>query len=386
MTTAAAPRTSLGEQFRAAATMLAGDHAGQTPDPRVLNFLQSLGFWPKPADAAHRDHLARMLRLAAGLERFFRLDSPFAPGARFCGGADSGTEDRPGGNYAGRGLGLGSAFLTCIGEAAEYSAMYRRANDRRVSADTIPGQSLVSGAEISLDAAEVLRTSNADTPQPSSTGYAAGPSFAAATEGAFLECVERDAIARWSLGETRAVRISPDDSLQMMASTIGRTTVRPILFGDISPANALARSAVAISADNVIGTAFGFGSAFSTHDACRKALLELCQGEIGLLMIDRKVRDGGETGLSPKEAAALERARAFQPGRGMLDFAEKSDASATSPEDFTTATIFAGAKGVDILTCDITVAGEDIPVARVCVTGLFDAATMPEQTGLPPLL
>lgn len=386
MTTSPEQKPSLSVQFRAAAEMLAAHQGAEAPNPRTRNFLHSLGFWPASADAVRRQHHVRMLNFAAGLDRFFRLDSPFAPGARFCGGMDAGTDFRPAGNYAGRGFDLGHALLTCIGEAAEYSAMYRRTGDARLQGTTVAGRSLVSGGSILVEASKVLRGQHPDAAQPSSTGYAAGPSFDAAVESAFLECVERDAIARWSLGETRPVEIVPDDHVLAMLEAVGRAPARPVLFADMSPTDPLAHSVVAVSTDQMIGTALGFGSAFSRQDACRKALLELCQGEIGLLMIARKQREVGTNSLSPKETDALSRAEAYQPGTGLLDFRTGSDRAATSPKDFATTTTFAGEKGVDILACDITVRGEDLPVAKVFVTGLFDAATLSGQNGLPSLL
>jgi ribosomal protein S12 methylthiotransferase accessory factor YcaO len=326
----------------------------------------------------------RLLRRAAGLQHFFRLDSPFAASARFCGGMDAATEFRPAGSYAGRGHDLGGAFMACIGEAAEFSAMYRRPDDPRVVEDGVEGRSLVSGKVVRASARDILRDGR-DAAWPSSTGYAAGATMDDAIQSAFLECVERDAIARWYLGEHRPAAIEANAGIDAILGRAGRTGPRNVQFADLSPPGALARTVVAISTDEVIGTAFGFGAAFLLQDACAKALLELCQGEIGLLMIARKRREAGDGSLVDKEHEAIARAMAYRPGHGRLDFGP-AQADVERSVDFTTLIRWADAKRTDIIAYRLTVPGEDIAVAKVTVEGCLDAAILPVGAGEPKLL
>jgi len=360
-----------------------------------MAFLGSVGFVDgagRAVDASMRAHHVRLLSLASSLGGFFRLDSPFAPGAFFCGGIDTPTAMRPAGNYAGRGLSLGHAFASTIGEAAEYRAMHRIADAPRVTsaagAERVTGRSLTSGKTVNLPVSECLR--NASGNGLTSTGYAAGPTLDAAVESALLECVERDAIARWSSGEHVPSLI--ESGFEEALTRVRRTPNRTVTFADITPSGGLAPVVAAISEDASgalpsLGTCFGFGAAPSLQAACAKALLELCQGEIGLIMIARKRRDQGDAALLLKERQALDRARAYHTGDGLLALRLAAGRPAAEPAcDLAAMLASARSKALDIKVFDLTTPDENIPVAKVVGEGFLDAASLSDIDGLPPLL
>lgn len=357
-----------------------------------MMFLKTAGLISGGGKDDHREnvrHSIAMLEMAATLDRFFVMGSPLAPGAFFCGGSDSATEDRRAGHFAGRGFDLGQAFLSCVGEAAEYRAMSRMGHDPRITAgesgSVVTGRSLVSGASITVPAGSVLR--DATGVGPSSTGYAAGPTIAGATESAFLECVERDAIARWWRGETMPSEIAASDAIVADMDAIRRPALRPVVFADMSPTGALAYAVTAVSSDATLGTAFGFGSGFSLESACRGALLELCQGEIGLMMTRRKASETGFDRLAPKEREALDRAAFYRPGIGLLAFRRVEDYPARDNlGDLSTAIARAARSGRDVVTFEISLPRDNIPVVKVLIDGLDDAAILESEPGRPRLL
>jgi len=56
------------------------------------------------------------------------------------------------------------------------------------------------------------------------------------------------------------------------------------------------------------------------------------------------------------------------------------------PQDFAMAIAAARRAGKAIAAFDLTVSGEDIPVAKVKIDGCLDAAILPRVAGLPLLL
>ena len=380
---------SASARFVEAAAVLAGDIAASAADPATLRFLASIGMSPSGNSGDTTAHHVLMLRQAAKLDRFFRLDSPFAPRAFLCGGMDAGSQDRPAGSYSGRGVDLGQAFLSCVGEAAEHTAMYRSEADPRVAVhggiETVAGRSLVSGATVQIAADRCLRRGPAGSAWPSSTGFAAGPTLDRAIESGFLECVERDAIARWYAGETIAMHVASADADRPAQAALGRTAARPVILAALPVEDGLAHVVVATSRNDRLGTAFGFGAAFSREDARQKAMLELCQGEIGLLMIEKKRQGHGDAALSGKEVLAMERAAFYRDGRDLLALTDPTASHATAA-DLANAVSNLAAAGRDVVMCDLTLAHCRVPVARVHVSGCRDAANQPRIGNRPQLL
>ncbi|MBX3577542.1 MAG: YcaO-like family protein [Rhizobiaceae bacterium] len=388
-------RAGHAARFRAAARALAEPASA---DPAAMAFLKATGLVSAAdapiGDAATVRHHIAMLEFAATLERFFMMETPLAPGAFFCGATDAAADGSPAGNAAGRGFTLGQALLSCVGEAAEFRAMSQMGYDPRLASDSgavpsVAGTSLTSGQSLAAPVERVLRA--AGRAGPSSTGYAAGQTLQTAAGSALLECVERDAIARWWQGETMPAEIASGESVLGAIAQIRRPAARPVVFADMAPPDALAHAVVAVGSDAGgtagLGTAFGFGSGFSLETACLSALLELCQGEIGLMMAGRKRREHGPEGLARREEEALARSAFYRVGEGLLAFRRRQDdPKRDKPADFSTAISIAADRGLAVACFDLTRPLDNIPVAKVLVDGLDDAAILESEPGRPRLL
>ncbi|ODN70446.1 YcaO-like family protein [Methylobrevis pamukkalensis] len=126
-----------------------------------------------------------------------------------------------------------------------------------------------------------------------SNGCAAGPDYAAATEAALGELVERDAVGRW-WAEGRAVPgLLPAGHEDPMVARLGRheaETGRRTWFLDLG--RSFGRAVVVAVSARLDGreVAVGPGCAASEIEARDKAFLELVQGELALLGMARAMR------------------------------------------------------------------------------------------------
>lgn len=276
--------------------------------------------------------------VAGHCRRLFLMRSPWAPGMRCVGAvvqnaasasvpADALTFD-----VAGAGADLDGAVASCLGEGAERLSAVQRVDDIEVvssyasvfhrvmpqARDVIEAQlggphssaglefawssaiDLHTGAKWLLPANwcfwgakdDVLRR----TGLPLSAGLAAGPAFEAAAVSALLELVERDAASQWWVEGRRGSELSVDDNTRrrladhvgfLRAGSAGRRTELLDITTD------LGIPCVAAFSFNATGDGmcFGLAARLNTEDAARRAIVEMCQMELGLLLARMKERE-----------------------------------------------------------------------------------------------
>ncbi|MDO9524108.1 MAG: YcaO-like family protein [Gemmobacter sp.] len=330
------------DDYLHAAKVLADANA--PAEPRILRFLAFLGL---PENASGSE--AALLRFAGRLDRVFAIRLPDAPGATLFGathalradlsyaGATDGTVP---GSYAGVGLTPLAAFARCIGEAAEYAAMYALTDDTRT-----------------VDARLLRRLDNPGLAR-SSTGYAAGSSLKMATDAAIRERVERHAIALWYAGGGAALLHAPHAAQWLEAAYRAGTQTRAGAQYLMLPHKVAGLSVVASITRGETGIAVGYGCAPDTTQAACKALTEVLQGEFALGL----ERGRTEQGIQPPPTGFLARSALF---------AARSDLfEATLP-----AVVATGAPPRARIT-DLTVPGTDIPVVHARIDGLTDIAAL----------
>jgi ribosomal protein S12 methylthiotransferase accessory factor len=145
------------------------------------------------------------------------------------------------------------------------------------------------------------------------TGTAAGESLDAATLHAVLELIERDALGLWWKGGRRGFKVdhaTAQFELTLGALRRGRSERKTWLL-DITT-DLLTPCIVAISC-GPDGDRFAFGAAarLDVADAARTALLELCQLELALDIVDRKARERGADALNSADRQHLLRSAAI---------------------------------------------------------------------------
>jgi YcaO cyclodehydratase, ATP-ad Mg2+-binding len=330
-----------------------------------------------------RRRFAHLLRMAARLDAVFPMRVPTAPGAAFFGarrvhGADgdlAGSGKTKQTDYAGFGASLFQAFCACIGEAAEHDAMFLRRHDHRLSSEgTLPLLDGGLSAAGVINAALILREAG-DNPWPAprtSTGYAAGPTLAAAAQSAILECIERHAISLWFNGLQKPALMTASDAAVQQIRLL-RGDAAPCcrllrLHHDIQGAPAVA--AYSVSSDGKI--AVGFGCALSADDALLKAVKELCQGEFALHM-ECQAGSAGVASFSARSKMFAQKTALFE---------SVFDESGGDPSYPDLPTLSAALGGI-VQFVNLTVSEDAVPVVCALVDGLRDIAgeTGPEQTG-----
>lgn len=297
-------------------------------------------------------------RFARRLKRLFRLGSPWAPGLFFVGGvvepAAFGRQlaGHRAASLAGVGLSIDQAFRSCIGEGVEYLSQCETPQDigARASLSGIGGRTSEQirhwveahlendprGRELALDWVEGTRISDgravmlpADLclrrlPQgpalspraPLSTGCAARPSFEAAVLHALLELIERDAASLWWKGGRRARPVSPETSAQTGTIELlaelrqGRDSRRSWLLDITTDLEIPCIAAVSVNLDGR-GLACGLAARTTPREAVRAAILEMCQMELAILLVEAKLAEQGEGGLNDVDRRHLVRARAI---------------------------------------------------------------------------
>jgi ribosomal protein S12 methylthiotransferase accessory factor len=351
--------------------------SGAAAGPLSEELLAALGYGE--GGTQERLHHAALLRAAAGLRRLFVLMLPDAPGAIAVGGEAGGEHPGEGSaptvSVSGVGTTLRHAFESCAGEAVEYMSIcsappvapahqlitalcgggpaaqrrawhavapFRRAGAdaaAELMADCMEARLVSDGARVWLPA-DWCRWRPGDVreyalPWPLSTGCAAAPDPAMAASLGLLELIERDAAALWWCAGRPARVLAADgaaaaEAAQLLAALRGRAGGRMTWLLDITSDIAVpVIAAVSCEADGT-GLCCGMAARPARRSAVRRAVLEMCQMELGA-RIAAIVRDergaaahsgGGRPHAPPMQAidaAACDSLRAVPPPSPVTD-------------------------------------------------------------------
>jgi ribosomal protein S12 methylthiotransferase accessory factor len=312
--------------------------------------------------ARHGEAMAHAARLP---DRLFVIRSASAPGL-WCVGGEVGVRSLPlplpasaTFSLTGTGVALEDALASCLGEGVERLSQVERPSDvastcsydqaaqhvMPAARDLIAGLSKIGGPPLSEPQAwvrgralatreEVLlpadwclrRQAGGALAVPGaalSTGCAAGPTFEAAAARALLELVERDAASLWWIGGQRP-RLVAADSLAMAEAVRllralrqgerGRTTWLLDITTDLE-----IPSVAAVSVDAAgRGFSCGLAARLAPEAAARAAILEMCQMELALPIVEAKRRQRGDEALNAADRRHLARASLIDAGCALL--------------------------------------------------------------------
>jgi ribosomal protein S12 methylthiotransferase accessory factor len=415
--------------FISAASKLLGDHSegSNTADVRLL--LEALDYMTAtefPAQGRISDsetrHRALLLKAASRFGRVFQLAAPDAPGLVAFGAefdpaiADPLHAGSPLVGVSGVGLSLQEAFQGCIGEGIEYLSQLQTGSDvllpsgpddpaaklgpqardflaafsaHRLRPDVElswhPARRLAAGTEALLPADLCLRRPpdqrEIEPPFPLSNGSAAGTSWDAAALHGMLELIERDAASLWWRGGNRGGSIPPQHEAHIMAEALlprlrqNATGRRSWLLDITTDIGIPCVAAVSCSASGS-GFAFGLAARTTLMAAARSAMLEMCQLELALAVVEAKCRESGEAALNKRDEGHRRRAT-------MID-ADRCPLLQPVPERKQHLTIEAtdpgvvlqlignrlGQFGIETFGLNLTRPQLAVPVARVIAPGL----------------
>ncbi|MEA3069332.1 MAG: ribosomal protein methylthiotransferase accessory factor [Alphaproteobacteria bacterium] len=359
--------------FASAASSLLGDHSedSNTADVRLL--LEALDYvivteFPAQTRASDSEtrHRALLLTAASRFVRVFQLAAPDAPGLVAFGAefdpaiADSMHAGSPLVSVSGVGLSLQEAFQGCIGEGIEYLSQLQTGSDVLLPAGAgdpaaklgpqardflaaFCAHRLRSGADLSWHPARRLTDHSGtetllpadlclrrppdqreiEPPFPLSNGSAAGTSWEAAALHGMLELIERDAASLWWRGGNRGGSIPPQHEAHIMAEALlprlrqNATGRRNWLLDITTDIGVPCVAAVSCSA-NGFGFAFGLAARTTLKAAARSAILEMCQLELALAVVEAKCRESGEAALNKRDQGHRRRATMIDADRCLL--------------------------------------------------------------------
>jgi ribosomal protein S12 methylthiotransferase accessory factor len=347
--------------FARAASHLLGDRSDDSDTADVCGLLEALDYatvseFPAQGRTSNPEtrHRALLLNAASRFTRVFQLAAPDAPGLIAFGGefdpaiADTLHAGSPLVGVSGVGLSLQEAFQGCIGEGIEYLSQLQTESDVLLSSgpgDPVarlgpqgrafldafsahrlrpdaelswhPARRLVTGTEALLPADLCLRRPpdqrEIEPPFPLSNGSAAGTSWDAAALHGMLELIERDAASLWWRGGNRGGSIPPQHEAHIMAEALlpqlrqNATGRRNWLLDITTDIGVPCVAAVSCSA-NGFGFAFGLAARPTLQAAARSAILEMCQLELALAVVEAKRRERGEAALNARDRGHLRRA------------------------------------------------------------------------------
>jgi ribosomal protein S12 methylthiotransferase accessory factor len=302
--------------------------------------------------ARHGDAIARAAGMAT---RLFLLQSHSAPGLRFVGGeVDAKCLPLPvvfQGSFslAGSAELLEDALASCMGEGVERLSQVERPGDvvrecpyreamhqimpaalpviesllepgphhRAIPVAFLRGRAHASDREILVPADWCLRrpiSGPLAIPGAAlSTGCAAGASFAAAAARALLELVERDAAAIWWIGGRRPTPLAAEsaemaEAVRLLRGLRQKARDRTSWLLDITTDLAIpCMAAVSVDATGR-GLACGLAARLAPEQAARAAILEMCQMELALQVVEAKRRERGEQAFNEVDRRHLGRA------------------------------------------------------------------------------
>jgi ribosomal protein S12 methylthiotransferase accessory factor len=367
-------------------------------------------------------HRGLLLRAASRFARVFQLAAPEAPGLVCFGAefdpaiADPMHEGSPLIGVSGVGLTLQEAFQGCVGEGVEYLSQLQTADDVLLPADAAaaneqPGPqaqtflaALAShrihpGGELSLhrvtrlgDGSAVLWPADLclrrppgkreiNPPFPLSSGSAAGPSWEAAALHGMLELIERDAASLWWRGGQLAGSIPPEHEASTTATGLlarlrqGASARRSWLL-DITTDLGVPCVVSASCLQDGSEFALGLAARPTLAAAARSAVLEMCQLELALAVVETKCRERGEAALNERDLTHRRRATLInadacallQPGPPRASHMALSGSDPAAALRRVTERL--EQCGIESFGLDLVRAAFGIPVARVMVPAL----------------
>jgi ribosomal protein S12 methylthiotransferase accessory factor len=417
--------------FISAASKLLGDHSEDSNATDVRSLLEALDYvtvteFPaqnRTSDSETR-HRALLLKAASRFVRVFQLAAPDAPGlVAFGAEFDPAIADRlhagsPLVGVSGVGLSLQEAFQGCIGEGIEYLSQLQTGSDALLpsglgdpaaklgpqardflaafSAHRLrPGAELSwhparrltdrSGTEVLLPADLCLRRPpdlrEVEPPFPLSTGSAAGTSWDAAALHGMLELIERDAASLWWRGGDRGGSIPPQHEARIMAEALlprlrqNATGRRSWLLDITTDIGVPCVAAVSCSA-NGFGFAFGLAARPTLKAAARSAILEMCQLELALAVVEAKRRESGEAALNKRDQGHRRRATMIDADRCPLLQPAPERKQHLAIDDTDRGTVLQlivdrlGQFGIETFGLNLTRTQFAVPVARIIAPGL----------------
>jgi ribosomal protein S12 methylthiotransferase accessory factor len=415
--------------FASAASSLLNDRSEDSGAANVRALLEALGYatvagftaQDRTSDPETR-HRALLLQTASRFVRVFELAAPDAPGLVAFGGefdpaiADPLHAGSPLVGVSGVGVSLQEAFQGCIGEGIEYLSQLQTGSDVLLSSgggdpaarlgphardflakflahrlrpavelSWYPARRLTDRSEALLPADLCLRRPpdlrEIDPPFPLSNGSAAGTSWDAAALHGMLELVERDAASLWWRGGNRGGIIPPQHEAHLMAEALlarlrqNATGRRSWLLDITTDLGVPCVAAVSCSA-NGLGFAFGLAARPTLKAAARSAILEMCQLELALAVVEAKYREGGEAALNKRDIGHRRRATLIDADRCLLlqPVPERKQHLAIDTTDPRVVLQRVGERlehfGIETFALDLTRPRFAVPVARVIAPGL----------------
>jgi ribosomal protein S12 methylthiotransferase accessory factor len=299
----------------------------------------------------HGEAMVRAARLPA---RLFAIRSPSAPGLCCIGGEVQGSSMLTPGfppaafSVTGSGVCPEDALASCLGEGVERLSQLERPGDvvfestydqtilvtpaigglvqELVTALRQPGPErlawvrgrlLSTQDDVLLPADWCLRRPVAGplrVPGAAlSIGCAAGPTFEAAAARALLELVERDAAALWWLGGQRPKPVAVDETAMQDAVALchalrrGERRRATWLLDITADLDIPCMAAVSVDADGR-GLCCGLAARLTPEAAARAAILEMCQMELAVPIVEAKRRERGDAALNEGDRKHLTRA------------------------------------------------------------------------------
>jgi ribosomal protein S12 methylthiotransferase accessory factor len=415
--------------FISAASKLLGDHSEDSNATDVHHLLEALDYVTVTEFSAQRRtsdsetrHRALLLTAASRFVRVFQLAAPDAPGLVAFGAefdpaiADPLHAGSPLVGVSGVGLSLQEAFQGCVGEGLEYLSQLQTGSDVLLpsgpgdpAADFGPqardflaafsAHRLRPGADLSwhpvrrlTDHGEALLLADLclrrpphqreiEPPFPLSNGSAAGTSWDAAALHGMLELIERDAASLWWRGGNRGGSIPPQHEAHIMAEALlarlrqNATGRRSRLLDITTNIGVPCVAAVSCSA-NGFGFAFGLAARPTLKAAARSAILEMCQLELALAVVEAKRRESGEAALNKRDQGHRRRATMIDADRCPLlqpapEPKQHLAIEATDPGAVLQLIVERlGQFGIETFGLNLTRTQFAVPVARVIATGL----------------
>ncbi|HXV23898.1 MAG TPA: YcaO-like family protein [Alphaproteobacteria bacterium] len=209
-----------------------------------------------------------------------------------------------------------------------------------------------------------------------SSGVAAGATREEAAVRAFLELVERDAVAIWWYNRVRRPRLSIRKLAEPLVAAYddwSRRNRRTLVLHDLThDLRVPATAALAHDADGG-AIAFGFGAGESLALAARHAVGELAQCESNLALIKERVSEEGVRGLTIEARALLEWVRSARIGDHPHLIGRSARTVLTGKAvdlDLATCHAICRRHGLKFIAIDLTRAEIGVPVVRVVAPGL----------------
>jgi ribosomal protein S12 methylthiotransferase accessory factor len=196
-----------------------------------------------------------------------------------------------------------------------------------------------------------------------------------------LELIERDAASLWWRGGQRAAEIPPQHQASVTATTLlsqlrqGASARRSWLL-DITTDIGVPCVVSASCLKDGFGFALGLAARPTLQAAARSAVLEMCQLELGLAVVEAKCRERGEAALNERDWTHRRRATMINALECELLQPEPARArhlgfDAADPGSVLQLIVRRlEQSGIETFGLDLTRSTFEIPVARVVVPGL----------------